>query len=211
MVDITTGYAFGPTEEVTATKLHNSVDLAAFANLALADFASGEKPIFKGGAAPPTPIAGQLWLNAAPIGTANPFWYLAAYTGTEWTLVCEGTRLHAAVDYSFGDPVFASLTADETIDNPAPLHRTRILGIVAEDIAAGSSGLIITHGFARTYAVGTNQQFISAANGSGGGYAGFLSSSYAASQGVFGRILAINQPANFQSLCWITGLMKVTL
>lgn len=67
MVQITRGYSFGDTEEVSPTKLNNLIDLATLTGLGYTNFAgSGQAAVFAYGATEPTRQRGLIWYDTTP-------------------------------------------------------------------------------------------------------------------------------------------------
>lgn len=135
----TSGYQFASGELVTNTKLRALVEEATVSGFTSANMAAGAELV-------------SISLTA-PTDTTQP-WYdktlglLRIHNGTDWVPQGRGLILTngSGIQVVKGDLVVLATSADNTFTTTTTPANARVIGIAAETIANGASGVIITRG-----------------------------------------------------------------
>lgn len=142
MATLTRGYTFGSTETVTSAKLSALVDNGSVSNIGRADVSSTSSLITKQSTAPSAPSTGEFWFDT----TLN---LLRRWDGSAWQVVARGVVRTADATFAVGEVACVDTgTAGRVSKTTSTSSHSRIVGIAAEVISSGSSGVFLTDGLA---------------------------------------------------------------
>lgn len=139
MATLTPGYVFGKT--LSAAKLHQFIDDAYLVGVAQADLSAGLRLLNK--STPAAPIAGDVRVGSTGL--------LEFYNGATWlTQEADNVAITLTNGHSTqllkGDVVVPKKTALNTFTIASVNRTPDVLGVLAENIAAGANGLVYLRG-----------------------------------------------------------------
>lgn len=144
MADVTRGFTFGATEEVTNTKLHNLIDAATVTNIDKDDTDSSNTSfIHIGSTSPGSPYVGLHWFDTS----TN---ILKRYDGTVFVPVASADSMlltnKSGGQVVAGDVVIVDVTTDESFTTTATANNQTVFGVALETISNNSSGTVAFSG-----------------------------------------------------------------